>query len=537
MTNPIRPKPIVLVILDGWGISPAWGGNILSVANVRNYNKLWRENPHTILEAAGEAVGLPKHDVGNSEVGHIHIGAGRLIPQDLSQINNAITDGSLKKNKTILTAIQHVKKNNSQLHLMGLVSDGGIHSHINHLFHILEICKEQNCTNVFIHVFTDGRDSDPMSALKYIQNLENFMHKLGFGQIATVCGRYYAMDRDNRWDRTSRAYFALTQSIGEKADSAMNAVSKSYSQGTSDEFIKPTIIQKNNKPTSFISSNDSIIFFNFRADRARQLTKAFTQENFISFHKGRQIPDLFFVSMLPYESEYKGKVQPVFQDEEVPNCLAEIISNADLSQLHIAETEKYAHVTYFINGAREKPFPREKRILIPSPKVATYDLAPEMSAGEITKKTLESINKYDFIVINFANPDMVGHTGNQEATLQALEFVDKCIEQITNAILKSNGVLILTADHGNAEELIDPVTGNMKTEHTNNPVPFILISDKSTKYHLRKTGRFTLSNIAPTILELLKLEIPTEMTSKSLLDNNIQNNKVENNENQINPAF
>ncbi len=537
MINPTRPKPIVLAILDGWGISPAWGGNILSIANVRNYNKLWRENPHTILEAAGEAVGLPKHDIGNSEVGHLHIGAGRLISQDLSQINNAIMDGSLKKNKTILNAIKYAKKNSSQINLIGLVSDGGVHSHISHLFHILEICKEQNFKTVLIHVFTDGRDSDPMSALKYVQNLENFMHKIGVGQIATISGRYYAMDRDNRWDRTSQAYFALTQSIGEKADNAMNAVSKAYARGTSDEFIKPTIIQNNGKPKGFIANNDVVIFFNFRADRARQLTRSFTSKNFTSFHRGRQIQNLFFVSMLPYEREYEGKVHPVFQEKIVPNCLAEVISNAGLSQLHIAETEKYAHVTYFLNGARENPFPQEKRILIPSPRVATYDLKPEMSAAEITKTTLENINKYDFIVVNLANPDMVSHTGNQEATIQALEYVDKCIEQITSAILKLNAVLILTADHGNAEELLDPVTGNMETEHTNNPVPFILISNQSIKYNIRKIGKFTLSNIAPTILELLQLGIPDEMTAKSLLENNVQNNEVVKNEKQINPTF
>ncbi len=515
-----RPKPIVLIILDGWGISPAWGGNTMSIANIKNYNQFWRKFPHTMLQASGEAVGLPKHDIGNSEVGHMHIGAGRIISQDLSRINQAIKDGSFMKNPTILKAIQHAKKNNSKLHLLGLVSDGGVHSHINHLFYILKICAEQNFQNIFIHAITDGRDTDPMSALHYLEDLKHYTQKLKTGKIATVVGRYYAMDRDNRWERTSQAYFAMTQGQGNSATGAMQAVSKSYSKGISDEFIKPTIIvNKNNQPTALVKNNDAIIFFNFRADRARQLTKAFTQDNFNQFRRGKKISNLFFVSMLPYEREYKGKVYSIFEDFNIKNCLGEVISQNNLTQLHIAETEKYAHVTYFLNGTREKPFPGEKRILVPSPKVATYDLKPEMSSAEITEKVLANLKKFDFIVINFASPDMVAHTGNQNATIKALEFVDNCIGKIINDILKIKGLAIITADHGNAEELINPKSGNPATEHTTNPVPFVLISKNS--YTLRKTGKFMLANIAPTILDIMQLPIPSEMTAKSLIEKSI----------------
>jgi 2,3-bisphosphoglycerate-independent phosphoglycerate mutase len=522
--------------LDGWGISPAWGGNTFSTARVNNFNKLWREYPHAILKASGAAVGLPRHDVGNSEVGHLHIGSGRVIAQDLSRVNESIEDGSLSQNPVILQAIAHARKNNSKLHLMGLVSDGGVHSHISHLHYLLKICKDQGLKDVFVHVFTDGRDSDPMSALSYLEQLSQTMRTLGVGRLASLSGRYYAMDRDNRWDRTALTYKMLTQGEGLTATSAMNAVSKSYSVGASDEFIKPTSVVEDGKQVGRIEANDSLIFFNFRSDRARQLTQAFAAPEFNRFLRGPKIQNLFFASMLPYDVTYQGQVASIFKEINVKNCLAEVISSAGLKQLHIAETEKYAHITYFLNGTREKPFPGESRMLTPSPRVRTYDLVPEMSALTITQKTIENLSKNDFIVINFANPDMVAHTGIQEATVQALEFVDNCVGKIANAILEKDGVFILTADHGNAEEMLNPRTGDVATEHTKNPVPFVIVS-REHGYPLRKTGEFMLANIAPTILEVMDLVIPPEMTEISLIEHDNSNINKPESQNETNPDF
>lgn len=513
-------KPVVLLILDGWGHAPAWGGNAITQAHTETFHSLWRQYPHTTLGASGSFVGLPGHEQGNSEVGHLNIGAGRVIHQDITRINKSIEDKSFFNNKTLIAALENCKRNNSNLHLMGLISDGGVHSHINHLYALLDFIKQQKFTNkVFIQAFTDGRDSSPMSGLQYITRLEDRMKSIGLGQIATISGRYWAMDRDKHWDRINQAYKAMTNGIGPIYGSAQQIISENYRQGRTDEFIVPSIvIDKDQKPIGKVLPNDSIIFFNFRSDRARQITKAFCGEKVIEFSRGKKIDKLFFVSIIPYgiERELGLTISSVFDTEKVTNTLAEVLAQNKIKQFHIAETEKYAHVTYFFNGGQEQPFIGEEREMVPSPRVSTFDQMPEMSVNKVADSTISGIKsgKFGFVVINFANPDMVGHTGNLKATIEACEAVDKNLKRIYDVITKMSGILLVTADHGNAEEMLDPKTGEVDTEHSCNPVPFILINGKEIK-SLKPNG--VLADIAPTILRLAGIPKPQEMTGEPLV--------------------
>ena len=518
------PKPIVLLILDGWGSAPAWGGNAISVAGTPIFDNLWRNYPHTTLCASGECVGLPGHERGNSEVGHLNLGCGRAIKQDSSRITDSIKDGTFFQNQTLINAIEHAKKNNSNLHLMGLVSDGGIHSLTSHLYALIELCRRLNFdhNHVFIHAFTDGRDSEPMSALSTISHVQEKCKSLGVGKFATVSGRYFAMDRDDHWERTASVYYAMTQGAGIQNPSVLAAISMSYNQGITDEYIKATVITENNKPVATVKDNDSIIFFNFRSDRARQIAQAFMSEDMRKFNRGPKIKNLYFVSMIPYgfESELKLDIKPAFTQEQIINPLASVLSGSDLRQYHSAETEKYAHVTYFFNGGVEKPYRGEDRLLIPSPRVPTYDLKPEMSIKEVNRNAIANIKskKYDFILINFANADMVGHTGNFKAALTACRVVDEELGKIVDTVLKSSGIILVTADHGNIEQMVNPVTGEPDTEHTRNPVPLILVGDKNlyiNNIRLRDGG--ILADIAPTILEFLNMKKPEGMAGNSLI--------------------
>lgn len=511
-------ETVILLILDGWGIAPAWGGNAISQARTPNFDQLWRQCPHAELKASGNEVGLPGHEAGNSEVGHLNIGAGRIVYQDISRISQSIKDGSFYNNPVILQAMDQVKKNQSSLHLVGLVSDGGVHSHTSHLFALLDFAKKESIKKVYIHVITDGRDSDPQSALIYVSRLNEEIAKVGLGEIATVCGRFYAMDRDHHWERTQLAYQAMAEGKGLPAESALSAISSSYTNGVTDEFIKPAVITKNNQIIAKISDNDSVIFFNFRADRTRQLAKAFTDSDFKYFPR-KKILNLYFVGFIPYEAEEDGKVKSAFNEQDIKNTLAEVINNQNLAQFHIAETEKYAHVTYFFNGGREQQFSKEDRMLIPSPRIATYDKAPAMSAPTITQKLIEKINsdKYTFVVANFANADMVGHSGDFKATVTACEIVDQCIGKIVEVVKKTNKILIVTADHGNADEILNAKTGQINTEHSKNDVPFILFDQSSDNHQYKIRSQGKLADIAPTILQILNISKPAEMTGKSLI--------------------
>ena len=511
-------KPyIILIILDGWGISPPWGGNAIAISETPYMDNFWAKFPHTELEASGTAVGLPENEMGNSEVGHMNIGAGRVIKQDISMISEAIKDGSFFEKPALKEIAKKVKANRSSLHLAGLVSDGGIHSHIDHLFALLDFAKKEKIQSVFIHVFTDGRDTPPANALSYVSKLKDKINHCRVGKIASISGRYYAMDRDKRWDRTEKVYQAMVNGIGPEFEDPLKAISNSYANNLNDEFIIPSVIVENSQPVGLVKNNDGLIFFNFRPDRMRQLLQAFCDPRFKGFER-IQLKNLLVASMVPYIYDLNYPVAVIFPiPKELKNTLAEVISNNGLSQLHIAETEKYAHVTYFFNGGREKPFPNEDRILVPSPKVATYDLKPEMSAEEITKKVIANLGKYDFIVVNFANPDMVGHTGNLEAAKKAVAVVDKNVGKIVDSIKDQEGIAIITADHGNIEQMIDPITSEPDTEHSTNRVPFILI-DFQKKFLNLHPGK--LANIAPTILDIMKIKKPAEMTEKSLFSVN-----------------
>ena len=498
-------NPLILIVLDGWGINKRKEGNAIALASPNNFKKLWRTYPHSELKAHGEAVGLPRGMLGGSEVGHIHLGAGRIIPQDLTRINRAIRNGEFFKNKSLLEAIKNVKKHNSSLHILGLLSDAGVHSHISHFYALLKLAKKYRVRNVLIHVFLDGRDTPPKSAMKYIKALESQIRKTGVGKIASLCGRYYAMDRDKRWKRVKLAYDLLTLGKGRKAANAIEGLKLAYQNGESDEFVKPTIIEKRET----VKDNDSVIFINFRSDRARQLTEAFVKKKFNNFKRNKK-PKVFFVTFVEYEKGLNAKV--AFRPIEIKNTLGEWLSKLGLKQLRIAETEKYAHVTYFFNGGREKPFKGEDRILIPSPKVSTYDKKPEMSAYKITKRLLPKIKDYDFVLVNFANPDMVGHTGNLRATIKAIKAVDECIGKIVKEARKQNRIVVLVGDHGNADQMIDYKTKKPLTSHTFNPVPFIIVSDENN-IELRNGG---LANVAPTLLKLMDLKKPKEMAARSL---------------------
>ncbi|MBI3384590.1 2,3-bisphosphoglycerate-independent phosphoglycerate mutase [Candidatus Gottesmanbacteria bacterium] len=539
-------KPVVLVVLDGWGISVPGEGNAVTRSKTPNFTRFSSQFPHTELRASGESVGLPHGEPGNSEVGHLNLGAGRIVYQDEPRINMAIADGGFVKNPAFIGALAHCQEQNSRLHLMGLIGAGAVHSNINHLFALLWLIKQNGFKNpVFLHLFTDGRDSPPTSASIYLREVEDKIKELHLGKIATISGRYYAMDRDNRWERTQKAYQAIVENSGEKAASAEEALTMVKQRGETDEFIKPTIID-NPGANGNIKDNDAVIFFNYRTDRPRQLTKAIVLPNFESINHKRLIYDhnkdrymlaievdensadaktftrkitlnnLFFVTMTQYEKDLPINV--AFPPQPIPFPLAAVISSFDLRQLHISETEKYAHVTYFFNGGREDPYPGEDRIHIPSPKVATYDLTPEMSAFEITSVCLQRLNQnyYDFMIINFANPDMIGHTGNINATIKACEVVDSCLGEIGKKVLSQNGALIITADHGNAEEMINRETKEVDTYHSANPVPFIIgCSDYNNNPQVLGTG--ILADVAPTILKLMGLPISSHMTGRVLI--------------------
>lgn len=497
-------KPIVLAILDGFGYRENDKGNAIKQANTPNFDYLWNTFPHSLLDASGEYVGLPKGQMGNSEVGHLNIGAGRIVYQPLMLINKKINDKTFFYNKQFIDVIEHVKKNNSKLHLMGLVSDGGVHSHINHLFALLDLCKKANLDKVYIHVITDGRDTLPDSCMKYIEMLQSKVEKLRIGKIASISGRYYAMDRDNRWDRIKKYYNVVINNIGSKQSSINSCVEKSFKNKVYDEFIEPCIIDENGN----IESNDGLIFFNFRGDRANEILTTITNPEFKEF-KTKKLNNLKVVTMMPVNKTVISS--HAFELEKLNNTFGEYISNLGYSQLRIAETEKYNHVTWFFDGNKTVDYPKEKKLLVSSPKVATYDLQPEMSANEITKSLLKELdNDYDFIILNFANCDMVGHTGDINATIKAVETVDKNLGKIYDKVKSINGTLLVTADHGNAEYMIDE-NGDAFTAHTTNKVPFIVCR---LCYEVND-GK--LADIAPTMLSLANIDIPKEMTGNIII--------------------
>ncbi len=500
-------KVTMLMILDGFGKNPSNEGNAVANAKKPNIDKLMLTCPTAEVYASGPSVGLPEGQMGNSEVGHTNIGAGRIVYQELTRITKSIEDGDFFSIKEFADAIENCKKNNSKLHIMGLLSDGGVHSHERHLYGLLELAKRKDFENVYVHCFLDGRDTLPASGEGYIQKLEEKMKEKGIGKIATLSGRFYAMDRDKRWERVKKCYDALVNAEGEKYTSAIEAIESSYQKEVFDEFVEPAVIGNGAK----IEDGDSVIFYNFRPDRAREITRALVDPKFDGFEAKKM--NLYFVTMTDYDSTMPN-VHVAFKPEDLKNTYGEYVSNKGLTQLRIAETEKYAHVTFFFNGGVEEPFKGEDRILVPSPKVETYDMKPEMSAYEVTDKVVEAINseKYDTIILNFANPDMVGHTGNLEAAEKAIEAVDECVGKIIDALNKHNGVALITADHGNAEQMIDYKTGEPFTSHTTNPVPLILYGMEDVKI---KDGK--LADLAPTMLDIMNLEKPKEMTGESLL--------------------
>ncbi|MFC2159578.1 2,3-bisphosphoglycerate-independent phosphoglycerate mutase [Actinomycetota bacterium] len=508
-------KPICLIILDGWGQSRKMNGNAITLAktpNMDNYKSIF---PNTSLEASGESVGLPDGQMGNSEVGHLNIGAGRVVYQELTRISKEINNGEFFNNTVLNAAMDNAKSNDRSLHLMGLVSDGGVHSHITHLKALIDLAIKKKVKNIYIHAFLDGRDVPPRSAVPYLEDLDKFLNDRAAGEIATVSGRYYSMDRDNRWARTRKAYDTLVYREGEKFDSAARLVEKSYEGDINDEFIVPSLVKIKDEKKGRIKTDDSVIFFNFRPDRARQLTRAFIEPDFSRFDRDGEPPEVFFVSMTQYDKKFNCKV--AFLPQVISNTLGEILSANGLRQLRIAETEKYAHVTFFFNGGIEKPYPGEDRVLIPSPDVATYNLKPEMSAFEVTDKVISLIKnkKYDLIVLNYANPDMVGHTGFIESAIKAVETVDSCVGKVVSEISEVGGITVIAADHGNAEEMICPVSSGTVTAHSISPVPFI-VCDRGLKIN-KNEGSYKLSDIAPTILKLLGLEIPAEMTGTPIV--------------------
>ena len=505
--------PVMLMILDGFGINEKTDGNAVKLAKTPNIDKLMKKYPNTIMYTSGLKVGLPDGQMGNSEVGHTNIGAGRIVYQELTKITKSIEDGDFFAIPEFIEAIENCKKHNSKLHILGLLSDGGVHSHIRHLYGLLEMAKRRDFEDVYVHCFLDGRDTPPASAEGYITQLEEKMKEKKVGKIASISGRYYAMDRDKRWDRVKKCYDALVRGEGNKATSATIAIEDSYQKEVFDEFVEPTVIVNNDTPIATIGENDSVIFFNFRPDRAREITRAIVDPEFDGFETEKI--NTYFVCFTNYD-ETMPNVKIAFKKEPLVNTFGEVVSKNGLKQLRIAETEKYAHVTFFFNGGEEKQYPGEDRILVPSPKVATYDLQPEMSAPIVTEKVVEAINedKYNAIILNFANPDMVGHTGSLPAAIKAVETIDECVQKVVDAMLAHNGTILITADHGNCEQMIHYKTGEPHTAHTTNPVPLILVTNDETLKV--KSGK--LADLAPTMLEILGIEKPEEMTGESILE-------------------
>jgi 2,3-bisphosphoglycerate-independent phosphoglycerate mutase len=506
------PKPVALIILDGFGLRNDVVGNAVAQANKPNYDRYWSTYPHTTLTACGEAVGLPEGQMGNSEVGHLNIGAGRIVYQDLTRISKSIRDGEFFDNETLVAAVRYAKSNGKKLHLYGLLSDGGVHSHIEHLFALLELAKKEEMNDVFIHAFLDGRDVSPDSAVGYLEQLQAKIAEVGVGKIATVQGRYYAMDRDKRWERTEKSYRAMVYGDGPQYTDALQAVKESYEKSVMDEFVMPTVIVENGKPVGLVESEDSVVFFNFRPDRAIQLSQVFTNEDFRGFDRGEKCPhNLHFVCLTLFSETVGGYV--AYSPKNLDNTLGEVLVQNGKKQLRIAETEKYPHVTFFFSGGRDVELEGETRILINSPKVATYDLQPEMSAYEVAAAAVAEIeaDKHDAIILNFANPDMVGHSGMLEPTIKAVEATDECMGKVVEAVLAKGGVALITADHGNADMVIDE-NGRPFTAHTTNPVPFIVTKQGA---ELREGG--ILADIAPTILKYLELKQPAEMTGESIV--------------------
>lgn len=508
-------KPTVLMILDGYGLNEKTNGNAVAEAKTPVMDKLMAECPFVKGNASGLAVGLPDGQMGNSEVGHLNMGAGRIVYQELTRITKEIEDGTFFENPALLKAVNNCIENNSDLHLFGLLSDGGVHSHNTHMYGLLELAKRKGLKNVYLHAFLDGRDTAPTSGKGFVEEALEKMKEIGVGKIATVMGRYYVMDRDNRWERVEKAYKALVEGTGETAEDAVQAVAQSYEKEETDEFVLPTVVLEDGKPTATIKDKDSIIFYNFRPDRAREISRAFCDEEFTGFERVGGRKDTTYIAFTEYDVTIPNKTV-AFHKVEITNTFGEFLAANGKKQLRTAETEKYAHVTFFFNGGVEEPNQGEERLLVNSPKVPTYDLQPEMSAYEVCDGLVKAIksDKYDVIIINFANPDMVGHTGVEAAAIKAVEAVDECVGRAVNAIREVNGQMFICADHGNAEQLIDYETGVPFTAHTTNPVPFILVNyDK--EYTLREGG--CLADIAPTLIEMMGMEQPKEMTGKSLL--------------------
>ena len=505
-----KQLPVVLMILDGWGISEHKEGNAIAQSNTENMDRLLAQYGHSQLFCSGEYVGLPEGQQGNSEVGHLNLGAGRVVYQELTRINKEVREHTLQDNPAFQNVMAHCMEQNKALHLMGLVSPGGVHSHSSHLYGLLEMAAAKGLKEVYVHCFLDGRDVGPSTGLGFVEELEDKLQQIGVGRIATVSGRYYAMDRDNRWERVEKAYRAMTAGAGETAASAVEAVQQSYDKGETDEFVLPTVVQADGKPVAVIQAGDGVIFFNFRGDRAREISKAFVNREFDGF--SREYLGVQYVAMTQYEEGLDMTV--AFPPQDLQNTLGQVLADNQVKQFRVAETEKYAHVTFFFNGGVEEPNPLEDRLLVPSPKVATYDLQPEMSAIEVKDKLIEAIKggEYPFILVNFANTDMVGHTGIPEAAQKAVETVDKCVGEVADAVKNAGGVLLITADHGNAEQMVDPVKGTPHTAHTANPVPFVVMSAEP---YTVKDG--SLQDVAPTVLKLLGIDKPADMTGESLI--------------------
>ncbi|MBQ3201841.1 MAG: 2,3-bisphosphoglycerate-independent phosphoglycerate mutase [Clostridia bacterium] len=505
-----------LMILDGFGCRESENGNAIKADGAKHVEALWQAYPHTTIEASGNAVGLPEGQMGNSEVGHLNIGAGRIVYQELTRITKSIKDGDFFENEAFLGAVKNCKEHGSKLHLYGLMSDGGVHSHFTHLCALVKLAKQQGLKDVFIHCFMDGRDVPPQSGKGFIHDLKEELAAIGCGSIATVMGRYYAMDRDNRYERVEKAYAALVYGEGVKAEDPEEAMQASYDAGVTDEFVVPVVIEKEGKPVATIGENDSIIFFNFRPDRAREITRSFIYPDFDGFERKNGFFPVHYVCMTQYDKSFGDKVDIAFRPVSLTNTLGEHLAASGKTQLRIAETEKYAHVTFFFNGGVEAPNANEDRALIPSPKVATYDLQPEMSAYEVAEEAVKRIEsgKYDVMILNFANPDMVGHTGVMDAAVKAVHAVDECAFKVVEAIRAAGGRVIITADHGNCEQMFGE-SGEPFTAHTTNPVPLILVDDAKKDIKLREGGK--LCDIAPTLLKLMEMPIPAEMTGESLI--------------------